>query len=90
MIIIVPVVTKVIILKQCECLSFSQGYDKFKVNDDTGTDMFAVENGKIKVCMGRSVVVISIATRLKIIKNYNGSYQLTTSTVDIQVSSNRL
>ena len=72
MIIIVPVVTKVTSLKQCKYLSFPQGDDKFKVNDDTGTDMLAVENGKIEVCIERSIVVISITTRLKIIKNYNG------------------
>ena len=64
--IIALVMTKVIILKQCEYLSFSQRDDKFNVNDDTGTDMLAVKNGKIEVCMERSVVIISIATRLKI------------------------
>ena len=51
--------TKVKILKQCEYISFSQD-DKFNVNDGIETDMFVVDSGKIKVCMGSSVVVVSI------------------------------
>ena len=34
--------------------------------------MLVVDSGKIEICMGSSVVVISIAARLNIIKNYNG------------------
>ena len=63
MIIIVPVVKKVKTMTQCEYLSFSQGDDKFNVNDDMGAETFVVNSGKVEICVERSIVVISIATR---------------------------